>query len=232
MKNIIIISIFILSIAGNAFAGMEDDPVLTKFMLNELETSDEAENPLSWNAQVWIGKDLNKFWIKTEGEQENGKTEESEIQFLYSKAIAPYWDFQMGVRRDRLNEINKDWLVVGFEGLAPYFFEIDAALFIGESDQAVIRLEAEYELMLTQKLVLSPEVEVNVYVDDDVDRGTGSGLSNIETGLRLRYEIKREFAPYIGITWNNLYGATADIATTSGNETSSSAFVIGIRAWF
>ena len=232
MKNLILISLFFLSITGKTFAAMEDDPILTKFMLNEFETSDEAGNPLSLNAQMWIGKDLNKFWIKTEAEQEDGRTEESEIQLLYSKAIAPYWDVQIGVRQDTVSQIDREWAVVGLEGLAPYFFEINTALFIGESGQAVIRLEAEYELMLTQKLVLSPEVEANFYVKDDLDRGTGTGLSNLETGIRLRYEIKREFAPYIGITWNNLFGKSADIAETAGDETNSSAFVIGVRTWF
>jgi len=232
MKKLIIVSLFFLSISGKTYAAMEDDPTLTKFMLNEFEASDGADNPLSWNAQMWIGKDLNKLWIKTEGEQEDGRTEESEVQLLYSKAIAPYWDVQIGIRQDSVNQVDRDWAVVGLEGLAPYFFEIDTALFIGESGQAGIRLEAEYELMLTQKLVLSPEVEANFYAKDDVERETGSGLSNLETGVRLRYEIKREFAPYIGVTWNKLLGETADIAETADNETDSSSFVIGLRAWF
>jgi len=232
MKKLIVISAFLLSLTNQSFAAMEDDPVLTKFMLNEFETSDEAENPFTWNAQLWIGKDLNKFWIKTEGEQEDGRTEESEVQLLYSKAIAPYWDIQMGVRRDNRNDIDRDWLVIGYEGLAPYFFEIDTALFLGKSGQAALRLEAEYELILTQKLVLSPEVEVNIYAEEDSERSTGAGLSNIEAGVRLRYEIRREFAPYIGVTWNSLYGDTADIAKTSGDEASNTSVVIGIRAWF
>lgn len=232
MKKLIVISALILSFSSPLFAAMEDDPILTKVMINELEVSDEEGDPLIFDAQMWIGKDLNKLWIKTEVEQVDGETEETEIQLLYSRAIAPYWDLQMGVRHDDAEGLTQDWAVIGIEGLAPYYFEIDAALFIGESNQAAIRFNAEYEFMITQRLVLSPEIEVNIYAEEDSVRSVGSGLSNIETGLRLRYEVKREFAPYIGVTWNNKFSGTADLATINGEETSSSAFVIGIKAWF
>jgi len=229
-----IISAIALSIAMTApvHAGMEDDPLLTMFMLDEFETSNDDESTLTWNAQLWIGKDLNKFWFKTEGEQVDGETEESEFQFLYSKAIAPFWDFQVGARQDTKASIDSEWLVVGFEGLAPYYFETEAMLFIGESGQSQLRLSTEYEFMFTQKLVFSPEIEANIYGKDDVQRGLGSGLSDIEIGLRLRYEIRREIAPYIGVTWHQLYAGTADIAESNNAETSDTAFVIGIRAWF
>ena len=127
---------------------------------------------------------------------------------------------------------NRDWFAVGFQGLAPYFFEIDAAAFIGNNGQTALRLEAEYEIMLTQKLILTPEVEINAYSKDDEATGVGSGLSDIELGLRLRYEIRREFAPYIGVNWNKTYGDTANFSRDEGEDVSDTQFVVGIRAWF
>lgn len=232
MKKLSVIAALIMSFSSPTFAAMEDDPVLSKLMINEFEVSDEAGDPLVFDAQMWIGKDLNKFWVKAEVEQVDGATEETEAQFLYSRAIAPYWDLQMGVRRDDVEGVTQDWAVIGVEGLAPYFFEIDAALFFSDDGQTALRVNAEYELLLSQRLILSPEIEVTIYADDDNARGIGAGLSNIETGLRLRYEVKREFAPYIGLTWSNQFSATADLAEANGKETSSSAFVFGIKAWF
>lgn len=223
-----------LSISVNSMAGGRgDDPLLMKVMIDQFETrSTGGSDPLVIEAQGWIGKDLHKLWIKAEIEHVGGETEENELQFLYSRAIAPYWDFQIGLRHDDRPTPDRDWLAIGFQGLAPYFFEIDAALFIGEDGQTAVRLEAEYEMMITQKLVLAPEIEVNFHGKNDEAVGTGSGLSDMEIGLRLRYEIRREFAPYIGINWTKKYGNTADYAREEGEETSDAQFVVGFRAWF
>jgi copper resistance protein B len=192
----------------------------------------EGSDPIVLEAQGWVGKDLNKLWVKVDVENVSGKTDEAELQFLYSKAIAPYWDVQVGWRHDKMPTPNRDWFAVGFQGLAPYFFEIDAAAFIGNNGQTALRLEAEYEIMLTQKLILTPEVEINAYSKDDEATGVGSGLSDIELGLRLRYEIRREFAPYIGVNWNKTYGDTANFSRDEGEDVSDTQFVVGIRAWF
>jgi len=154
------------------------------------------------------------------------------LQFLYSKAIARYWDFQLGVRHDFKPSPSRSWATIGFKGLAPYFFDIDAAAFIGESGRTALRFEAEYELLLTQRLILTPEIELNIYGQNDPDVGIGAGLSDLEVGLRLRYEIRREFAPYIGINWSRLFGNTADFAKIAGEDTSEAQLVIGFRAWF
>ena len=213
--------------------GMEDDPIVTKVMIDQLETRiTDGDDPLVLEGQAWIGKDLNKFVIKAEVEQVKGEIEELELQALYSRAVAPFWDFQIGVRQDQKPKPSRDWLVVGFQGLAPYWYEIDTALFFGESGQVGLRFEAEYEWMITQRLVLSPEVEINFHSKDDSATGTGSGLSDTQVGLRLRYEIKREFAPYIGINWNKKYGNTATFAKTAGEEVDDTQIVVGIRAWF
>ena len=192
----------------------------------------QGSDPIVLEAQGWVGKDLNKLWVKVDVENVSGKTGEAELQFLYSKAIAPYWDVQVGWRHDKMPTPNRDWFAVGFQGLAPYFFEIDAAAFIGNNGQTALRLEAEYEIMLTQKLILTPEVEINAYSKDDEATGVGSGLSDIELGLRLRYEIRREFAPYIGVNWNKTYGDTANFSRDEGEDVSDTQFVVGIRAWF
>ena len=176
--------------------------------------------------------DLTKFWWKTDGEMEGGGVDDAELQFLYSRAIATYWEVQTGWRTDIEPDPGRDWAVIGVQGLAPYFFELDAALFIGSSGRTAARLEAEYSFRFTQKLILTPEVEINAHSDNDPALRTGSGLSDVELGLRLRYEIRREFAPYIGIYWEKKYGTTADYAREDGLATSDTQLVVGIRAWF
>ena len=216
-----------------ASAASKDDPVLTKVMIDQFEVrATDGPDPWVLDAQGWIGQDLNKFWVKTELEYVDGETEEAEIQALYSRAIAPYWDLQVGWRHDARPKPNRDWLAVGVEGLAPYWFEVDAAAFIGESDQVGARLEAEYEWMFTQRWVLSPEMEVNLHSKNDEETGTGSGLSDMELGLRLRYEVRREFAPYIGVNWTKKFGNTADFAREEDEDASDVQFVAGVRVWF
>lgn len=217
----------------SALAASKDDPILTKVMIDQLEVrSTDGPDPWVLEAQGWIGQDLNKFWLKTEVEYVDGETEEAEIQALYSRAIVPYWDLQLGWRHDARPKPNRDWLAVGVEGLAPYWFEVDAAAFFGENGQVGARLEAEYEWMFTQRWVLSPEMEVNLHSKNDEDTGIGSGLSDLELGLRLRYEVRREFAPYIGVNWTKLFGKTADFAREEGEDTDDVQFVVGVRAWF
>lgn len=225
--------ILAISISSPVFAGMGDDPLLTKVMIDQFEKRyTDGADPLVLEADAWIGKDLHKAWFKVDAEQVDGKLEEFEIQALYSRAIDPYWDFQVGWKHNSKPKPDSDWLALGFKGLAPYWFEVDSAAFIGEDGQVNLRLSAEYELMLTQQWVLSPEAEVNFYSKDDDSREIGSGLSDSQIGLRLRYEIKREFAPYIGVNWNRLYGGTEDHARSAGEDTDDVQFVAGIRAWF
>jgi len=213
-------------------AAMEDDPLLYNLMLDELEINLSDDEELRWDVQAWLGKDLKKIWFKTEGERRDGNTDEFEVQALYSRAIARYWDFQIGLRHDTKLTPEKNWGVIGVQGLAPYFFEVDAALFIGESGNAALRLNGEYDLLLTQQLILSPELEVNLYAQNIPDISKGSGLSDVNFSLRLRYEIRREFAPYIGVNWWKKYGNSADFARTDGMDADDTQFVIGLRAWF
>jgi len=223
----------LVAASGLVFGAAEDDPVLTKLMLNQFEWRDADNNkPLVFSGQAWVGQDLKKLWFKGEAERAGGVTERAELQALYSQAVAPFWDLQLGVRRDFLPSPSRNWVVLGLQGLSPYFFEIDTALFIGEQGRTALRFEAGYDLRLTQKLILSPEAEVNLYGKDDAELGIGAGLSDIELGLRLRYEFKREFAPYIGVNWSRNYGKTAEYARAAGEDDDRFTWMLGVRAWF
>lgn len=211
----------------------DDDPLLTKVQIDQLELQGaEGDDPLVLEGQAWIGRDLNKLWLKVDAERTDEQTEEVEVQALYSRAIAPFWDVQVGVKKDFQPTPDRSWAVIGFQGLAPYLFEMDTALFIGESGRAGLRVSAEYEFLITQRLILTPEAEINAFAQNDEDVGVGSGISNTEVGLRLRYEIRREFAPYIGVVWHKKYGNTADYAEAEGETTDDWQWVVGVRVWF
>lgn len=232
MEKLVAFTIALL-FTTNTIAMAEHDPLLTMLKIDQLEVSDIGDNNnLIWDTDAWIGRDLSKLWLKTEGEREDNDIAEAEIQLLYSKAIAPYWDIQIGWRHDIKPKPNRDWLVLGVQGVARYFFETDIALFVGEDGIVGLRTEWEYELLLTQKWVLTPEVEANFFSKNDREVAIGSGLSDIEAGLRLRYEVRREFAPYIGIEWVKSFGEAADFAHEEGQRRSDTKWVAGIRFWF
>lgn len=230
-KTIIVITLTIMS--ATTLAATKDDPLLAKVIIDQLELrATDGPDPWALDAQAWIGQDLNKLWFKLEGEYLDGETTEAELQALYSRAIAPYWDLQLGWRHDIRPQPSRDWLAIGIDGLAPYWFELEGTAFIGESGQIGARLKGEYEWLFTQRWILSPELEVNLHTQDDEAVGVGSGLSDMQLGLRLRYEIRREFAPYIGVNWIRKFGATADFARAEGEDTRDVQLVAGVRAWF
>ena len=231
--SIAVIVAVLLGSAAPALAGVNDDPIVTMVLVDQLEVSNaDDSNPWILNGQAWVGQDLKKLWFKAEVENTDSKIEEAEIQALYSQAVAPFWDFQIGLRQDYQPDLNRTWGVIGLQGLAPYFFEIDGALFIGKSGHTALRLGVEYELLFTQRLILTPEIDVDFYGQNDAEFGTGSGLSNVETGLRLRYEIRREFAPYIGVNWSKSFGNTAGFSRDEGEDVEDLQWVIGVRVWF
>lgn len=227
------IALTMMAAAVPVFAAMEDDPLISRVMIDKLEwRAADGPDPLVLDADAWIGRDLHKLGLKTEVEHVDGATEEAELQLLYSRAVTAFWDFQAGWRHDFRPEPERNFVVLGFSGLAPYMLEIDASIFLGESGQVGVRLDGEYEYMLTQRLALVPEVELNMYGEDDAAVGVGSGLSDMEAGLRLRYEVRREIAPYVGVNWAKKFGTTADLAREEGEQTSDIQLVAGIRAWF
>ncbi len=211
-----------------------DQAIFSHFLVDQLEyQSTDGPNALVWEAQGWVGGDYHRVWFKTEGDKESGgSVEEAELQLLYSRLVAPYWEFQVGLRHDFEPDPSRTHAVVGVTGLAPYWFEVDAAAFLSEDGDLSARVEAEYELLLTQKLVLQPLVEVNLAAQDVEELGIRSGFTDVELGLRLRYEIVREFAPYVGITWTRQLGRTADLAREEGEDVESFAVVAGLRLWY
>jgi copper resistance protein B len=207
----------------------------TAVLIDTLEASfDDGEEGYSWNAQGWTGGDINRFWWKTEGEGAfDGKLHDAEVQALYSRAVAPFWDVQAGVRQDiRPDGDDTTHLTVGVQGVAPYWFEMSAAAFLSTDGDLTARAEAEYDQRLTQKWILQPAIEVALSASDIPELEMGSGLTSVTAGLRLRYEIRKEFAPYVGVEWSRSFGDTADYARARGDDVEATRFVVGIKAWF
>jgi len=185
-----------------------------------------------WDAEGWLGGDINRLAIRTEGEgKAKGGLDAAEAQLLYSRAVSPYFDLQAGVRQD-VSPRGHVYLTVGTQGVLPYWAEVDAAVFLSTKGQVLARGEAAYDLRLSQRVVLQPRLELNLAVQDDPRSHIGSGLSNAELGLRLRYEVKHEFAPYIGLSWDRRFGRTASFVRASGESPDAASFVVGLTGWF
>jgi copper resistance protein B len=203
-------------------------------LFNQLEAqSVDSSDDLYWNGQAWYGGDTNKLWFKTEGRSSlnSQEVQDAELQALYSRAIAPYWDVQAGIRQD-FEPDSLTHAVVALQGLAPYFFEVDVSAFFSTDGDLTMRAELEYDLLLTQKLILQPRIEANLSAQDIPGRDLGEGLNNIDAGIRLRYEFRREFAPYIGIEWQRDFGDTKRFVEAAGEDPEQLMLVAGIRVWF
>lgn len=210
-----------------------DIPVNIHALLDRFEWVDaDAGSTLAWEGRGWLGNDKQRVWLRTEGERRESETASAELQLLYGRPFARWWDWVAGARHDFEPGPSQNWLAAGVQGLAPYWFETEVTLFLADGGQTQLRVEFEYELLLTQKLVLQPRLEVNVNGQDDERRDVGSGLSTAEAGLRLRYEIRREIAPYIGINWERALGDTGDIVRAHGEARQDTALVAGIRMWY
>ncbi|WP_234411303.1 copper resistance protein B [Rhodanobacter thiooxydans] len=189
-------------------------------------------NGQSWEAQGWYGNDENKLWVRTEGERSRGKLEDGDLEAFWNHNIATFWSTQLGVRQELGEGPNRSWAAFGVQGLAPYWFELEATGYVGANGRTAARLRAEYELLFTQRLILQPEAEVNLYGKDDPQRRIGSGVSDVQFGLRLRYEIRRQFAPYIGVNWVRRIGTSADYARQDHQPVLDRQIVAGVRIWF
>ena len=203
-------------------------------MIDRLEWQDTGgDGTLAWDVQAYYGGDINKVWVKSEGDYSltDDDVEEAEVQLLYSRAISPYFDLQTGIRQD-LEPDGLSHAVLGIQGLAPYWFETDAALFLSEEGDMTGRVEAEVEWFLTQRLILQPRLEAGLSAQSIEERDLGAGLTDVSLGARLRYEVKRSFAPYVGAEWRSRFGETADLQERLGQETDEVVFVAGLRAWF
>jgi copper resistance protein B len=222
-----------MAAARQAMLAENGDVRTTGVIIDRLEAGfGDGETSYLWDAQGWTGGDINRFWWKSEGEG-SGKLEDAEVQALYSRAIRPFWDLQAGVRQTIRPDLKDTTdFVLGVQGLAPHWFEIDAAAFLSSEGDLSARIEAEYDQRITQRWILQPRAEVTIAASDAAEIEVGSGLSSLELGLRLRYEIRREFAPYAGIEWTRRFGDTRDLVEAGGGEAEDVRFVVGLKAWF
>lgn len=202
-------------------------------LFDQLEwRSGNSERTGSWYALGWIGGDVNRLWFRTEGEADRRDTRDAEASLFYGRSFSRWWDFVAGVRQDVRPGPGQTWAAAGIQGLAPNFFEVEATAYVGASGRTQVRLEAEYEMLITNRLILQPRGELNLSGKSDAQRGVGSGLSSGEAGLRLRYEFRRELAPYVGIVWDRKFGGTADYARAQGDSKKRTRFIAGLRFWF
>ena len=206
----------------------------SQLMLDRLEyRMGKGADGYHWEGEGWIGDDINRFAFKTEGEGAfGGPLERAEVQALYSRAIDPWFNLEAGVRHDIRPDPRRTYAVVGIEGLAPYWFEVSAQAFLSNRGDAHLRLEGSYDQRISQRLILQPAAEINVAAQDVPELGIGSGVSDVELGLRLRYEFAREFAPYVGVNWERKLGDTARFARADGERASATSLVMGVRFWF
>lgn len=212
---------------------MRGDSVFTFVLLDQLEwQTGGSAHGASWDAKGWVGGDRNRLWFRTEGQADDGRLGDAEAHMFYGRAFARWWDVVLGVRQDLRPGPAQTWAAFGVQGLAPYWFEVEATGYVSEGGQTAARLEADYELLLTNRLIMQPRLELNLYGKSNQERGVGAGLGTTDIGLRMRYEFRRELAPYIGVTWHNTHGETREFVSTSGDAVSRLRFVAGLRLWY
>jgi copper resistance protein B len=214
---------------------MMENPVFTHALLDQFEgRTNGSESEFRWDGEGWIGTDMNKLWVKSEGFSDSSVVNDGDHEALYDRPIPRmrYFDAQVGVRADLDSGPHRAWAAFGIEGLAPGYFEFAPTLYIRNSGDIAGRVVASYDLLLTQRWIAQPEAELNFYSKDDPARQIGSGFSDLDAGLRLRYEVSRKFAPYLGFAYNGKYGNTASYSRRAGEATYGSQFVFGLRFWY
>ncbi|WP_353662740.1 copper resistance protein B [Hydrogenimonas sp. SS33] len=222
MKKILISTM----LAASLFAEMNDDPLRATLLADRLEWQATDGDPVAWDVAAYAGYDIDKLYFYSEGSTQSDETE-SENELLYSRAVTPFWDLQGGLEMDTAGSERKYWGILAIQGLAPYF--IDTRIRLKISDEAVgVNFDFEYEALLTQRLILTPRIEMEAYSADVPELGIGSGFSSLAMGLRLRYEIVREFAPYVGVEYVNGFGDTKKVYGMKEDA----RFVAGVRFWF
>lgn len=235
MKTLIRSLILIAALGSTPVIAEQPHSGITQYMISadQLEWRDNEGRAGAWDVSAWIGRDIHKLSFASEGEREGTETESAETRLAWQVAVAPYWDVQLGWRRDwQPDDPNRDWGMLAFTGTAPYFVETSVQLFAGGDGRSALRLEMEKELLLTQRLELAPEVEATLHGQDDPVQGVGHGLSSVEAGLRLKYAIIRQVSPYVGVHWEKRYSSTAAFARADGEAVEKASFVAGIRLWY
>ena len=212
---------------------MGDRDLLGSVIVDRLEmASARSDFFMTYDWQAWAGGDYDKAVVRLEGEIEEGSFKNARNELLWGHAFTPYWDSHLGIRYDSGLGAERTWGAFGFQGYAPYWVYVEATAYVGEGGRTAFRLETEYDLLISQKLILQPRIEMNFYSRRDPSRLVSSGLSNMEAGLRLRYEFKREFAPYIGIEWASAFGSAVDQIRAQGSKLEEARFIAGVHFWF
>jgi copper resistance protein B len=205
----------------------------TMLLFNLAEYNFNNRHPgVRWDGEAWFGGDYDRLVVTTDGESARGRIEDAEVKALWSHAIDPYFDVRAGIRQDIRPTPAHSYATIGIEGIAPYWFDVEADAFLSEKGRVSARLKLDYDQRITQKLIVQPRAEFNLAASKDRARDEGAGLMDFDLGVRVRYEIRREFAPYLGISWNRKTGDTADLARAAGEEVGSTSLVTGIRIWF
>lgn len=216
-----------------AHTQVHDAPWFSALLIERLEWQQRSgDDALLWDATGWIGGDRNRLWLRTEGERQSGAAGEGTLEAFWGRPVTPWWDLLAGVRRDFGPGASRSYLALGVQGLAPQWLHVEATAYAGEGGQIGAGLQVQYDWLLTQRLILGARGEAHAWSDDDTPAGIGAGLASGSLGLRLRYEIRREFAPYVGIEWQGLFGDTADLAHDAGEERRETSVVAGVRFWF
>jgi copper resistance protein B len=210
---------------------VHDQSIHAYVLFDQLEWR-AADGEAAWDTRGWIGRDRDRFWFRTEGGGDDDGVDRAEAHLLYGRAIARWWEVVAGIRQDIRPGPGRTWAAIGLQGLAPYWFDVEATAYIGESGRTHVRLESEYELLLTNRVILQPRAELNVYGKSDPEYGIGAGLSSMDVGFRLRYEWRREVAPYVGVIWTRKFFDTVDLAEAAGAGEDDVRLAVGLRLWF
>jgi copper resistance protein B len=209
--------------------------VIAHILFNELEgRTSGSDNEFRWDGEGWIGTDMNRLWIKSEDVFEDDVMSDGDQEFLYDRPIPRlrYFDAQIGIREDLDSGPHRTWGAVGIEGLAPNFFQFEPTFYFRDGGHVAGKVAGSYDLKITQRLIVQPQLEMNFYSSPDTARGLGTGLTELDTGLRLRYEFRRKLAPYIGFAYTNQFGSTAAYSRQEGESVSNPRFVFGLRVWY
>lgn len=238
IRSALLILLAVPALAGageplDSTAHMDEDPWHAMVLLDQFEWQDADEgDAMAWDLQAWAGTDNDRVLLRAEGERVSGDTEENRVELLWWRPVTSRWDLVAGLRQDFEPEAARSYAALGVQGLAPGWVHVEATAYFGERGQSAVTLKAGPEVLLTNRLLLAPVVELEAYGRDDEVNGIGNGLSRVTAGVRMRYEIRREIAPYVGLEWAGKLGDTGDLARQSGESVRDARWVAGLRAWF
>lgn len=233
-RRIIVLPALAAALAAQpaAATAAEESPRIFHMVRTEIDwTRTDHENLVTWDSAAWLGRDRDKAWFRSEGEVRGGHVEEAELWGLYSRNVATFWDVQIGARQD-FEPRSTSYAVIGVTGLAPYFFETDAHLFVSHRGDVTARLEQTYDLLITQRLIAEPHVELNFAAQDVPELALGAGLNTVEAGVQIRYEVIRKLAPYIDFNYVRATGETAGLLRAAGEDPGEFTVRVGLAFWF